>query len=760
MSALSCPKCQCLVQTPAGSAASTRCPTCGTRLACSHCGAALSGTGGRAGVDRCPRCALDLEEGDAQTSVAPTQLQPTTPRIDLPGFELHGELGRGGMGVVYAATQHSLNRRVALKVLAPALAGHPELIERFRNEAAVAASLMDAHILPVFDVLEVGGVPVLVLPLVVGTDLGRIVRARQAAWQGQPPPQSHPWAALDDRAYLDRILPLLDQVVAAVTAMHAAHVLHRDIKPGNVLVDGRGHAWLSDFGLARFEEHGAGTAPGLALGTVAYRSPEQARAEELDGRSDVFSLAATLYQALVLELPYGKAGAHRASPPPVPPSRRQPLLSRDFDGVLLKALAPEPAERYPSTAEFQQDWRRVRQGLPPRARPPGPARRLARAARRHPWQAATALALLLLLCLTPVALRPGPPAAPPVPAAAERTVRLTTEPAGARVVLVPLDPDTRAPRPEAALRTEDRTPLTLEHVPAGEYLVVAEAAGHGFHEVYRVVPVPGAIPDADFRHTWWVVRPDGTVELPPIDIPPAGVPDGMAYFAGGEFTMGSPHVQGSPPHRRRVAPFYLDATEVTAGAYGRRARRPGGNEPGAPADWAVNRVSFDAALDYAERIGKRLPDEAEYEYAATGGGTRDFPWGGLPQRIAAWPLGPVRQPAFDRLNTDPPVYGLYSNVAEWTTTRLYPYPTDDPLCFAMYHSPGLREKLESIVVRGGPFSAIQGQPAATELALIVPPNPAVLSIGPRSRLGIKREEAYPGLGFRCARSARPRFLDR
>jgi formylglycine-generating enzyme required for sulfatase activity len=683
--------------------------------------------------------------------------------VGLPGFELEGELGRGGMGIVYAARQRSLNRKVALKVLSPVLASQPRFLARFRNEAAIAAGLVDAHILPVYDILESKGVPVLVLPLIAGADLGKILHHRNRVRHGEAPARPHPWALLDDRAYLDRVLPLLDQVVAAVTAMQAAHVLHRDIKPSNVLVDEQGHPWLSDFGLARFEAHGSGTSPGVVLGTPGYRSPEQARAEVIDGRADLFGLAATLYRALTLELPYGRAGADRTSKPPVPPSRHQPLLSRDFDAVLLKALEPDRDERYDSVAAFGQDWQRVRQGLPPRARPPGPVRRLARVVRRHRWQTAALLAAVALAFLAG-ALGHGPADPLTTPVADAQTVRVTTDPPQARVVLVPLERTTGAPRPDAALRPAGMTPVVLEHVPAGEYLVVCEVAGRGFqgfHEVYRVVPPPDGVSNTAYRHTAWERRPDGTVELAPVVIPRAGDPGGMALFKGGPFTMGARDVQGSPPHPRSVAAFYLDATEVTIGDCKRFApdtlpRELAGLDPNLP----VSRVTYHAALDYAEKVGKRLPDEAEYEFAATAGGTRPFPWGDKLVRIENWSFGPVREPAFDRLDTQPPVYGLYSNVAEWTTSRLYPYPTDDVLALAGHRNPELRKQFDDgCVVRGGPWSVILGQPTAADLALIGLPNRAALTIGPRSRLSVRRDEAYPGLGFRCARSVKPRFLD-
>jgi hypothetical protein len=320
-----------------------------------------------------------------------------TSPLQVPGFQIEERIGQGGMGIVYRARQMALKRTVALKVLPPLLAGDPERLRRFRQEATVAAGLTDSRILPVFDIIEAGGTPLLVLPYIDGSDLGRIIKERRALKQGQAVPNPHPYAALADPEYLKQILPLLDQLLEAVAVVHQANVLHRDLKPSNCLVDKRGHVWLSDFGLARMEQESVSTVSGAAVGTPGFVSPEQWEGrQDLDQRTDVFSLGATLYQTLTLELPYGTGGVRKDGPPPLSITRYQRLLPGDFNVVLRKALEPRREDRYSSARLLQEDWKRVRQGLPPTGKRWAHIRTLVRRNwRRIAILAATVLATVL-----------------------------------------------------------------------------------------------------------------------------------------------------------------------------------------------------------------------------------------------------------------------------------------------------------------------------------------------------------------------------
>ena len=760
---IACRSCGSVLQREDADALPSRCPSCGTPITCPRCGSALESDPDQPTRAHCRFCRTAFYEADTQ---------PERPRIppaaDVPivleGFDVHEELGRGGMGIVYRARQLSLPREVAIKVLPPALARDADLLRRFHNEAALAAGLVDAHILPVFDIQEVQGVPVIIMPLIEGGDLGRIIRARTAVKKDEVVERPHAWANLEDREYLDKVLPLLDQLIQAVTALHRGGVLHRDIKPSNVLVDSQGHPWLSDFGLARLQEQGAGTMPGVGMGTSGYMSPEQARGEpDIDLRADLFSLGATLYHALTLELPYGKAGAKDASGRPVLPSRRQPLLPTGVDAVLLKALEPQRERRYPSASKLEADWTRVRQGLLPQARLPGAAERFGQALRRHPWRVAAGLIIIVLLAAFGAILwqrgasADGMAEDPPP----SRTVYLETVPPGARVALVPFDPQRGFPLPQQARRPEGTTPLTIEKVPCGEYLVVAEVPGHGFHEVYRTVPRPNEPFKAPAApHQMWEEHPDGTVELPPITILKLkDVVKGMALFKAGDFMMGTAEwgTMGIPPHPRKVDAFFLDTTEVSVRDFRQVFKQdPFPNKPGfnPPLTHAVSNVTFDQAVWYAEKMGKRLPDEAEYEFAATAAGQFRFPWGNDAKKVEddgkiTWPLGPVGKPDFDRTATDPPVFGLFSNVAEWTSSWYAPYPNASPEDVQSFNRNF--EGPKGRIVRGGPWSVMIGTPGSTGK------NDAWT---PRWRIGMPRDSALPGLGFRCARSAQPRFLQK
>jgi formylglycine-generating enzyme required for sulfatase activity len=270
-----------------------------------------------------------------------------------------------------------------------------------------------------------------------------------------------------------------------------------------------------------------------------------------------------------------------------------------------------------------------------------------------------------------------------------------------------------------------------------------------FHEVYRTVPEnPHVVPSGGASHLFWANRTDGRIEWPEITIPQLEISAGMAEFSGAErFQMGTAGDAQVPPHRRYVGSFLLDTHEMTWAEFLKHNKNQpppslmhlDGQLPAS--DLPVSGIWFNDAVSFAEGIGKRLPTEAEYEFAATSGGTRTFPWGDDVARIQEWPLGPTGTPEFDAVQANVPVYGLYSNVAEWTASWGSAYP---PL---MDYLPGLQPRTTGMwIVRGGPYSVITGNPV-----------PAEFSFGPRQRVAQNELNLQKGLGFRCARSKQPRL---
>ncbi len=303
----------------------------------------------------------------------------------IPGYEVLGELGRGGMGVVYRARHARLNRVVALKMILSAHARSEE-VARFRAEAEAVARFQHPNIVQIYEVGEHQGRPFFSLELVEGGSLDRRVA-------GTPQPPA--WAA--------------GLVTTLASAMHVAHqrgIIHRDLKPGNVLLTADGTPKISDFGLAKQvnEQQPGQTHTGVILGTPSYMAPEQAhgRTKEVSPVTDVYALGAVLYELLTGRPPFKGATLldtleQVRSQEPVPPSRLQAKVPRDLETICLKCLQKEPRRRYASAAELAADLGRFLNGEPIQARPVGTWERGAKWAKRNP-----AMALLVAVSLVAV----------------------------------------------------------------------------------------------------------------------------------------------------------------------------------------------------------------------------------------------------------------------------------------------------------------------------------------------------------------------
>ncbi len=241
------------------------------------------------------------------------------------------------MGIVYRATQLSLGRPVALKLIAPEHAADANFRERFQRESRMAAAIDHPNVIPVYEAGEEDGRLYLVMRWVAGTDLHRELRA-------------------GGRLQPERAALIVNQVAGALDAAHTAGLIHRDVKPGNVLLSGE-HAYLADFGLTRFAGSDTQmTTGGHFLGTVDYMAPEQFHPGPNDGRVDVYALGCVLFATLTGAPPFLRETvpatmlAHLHDPPPR--ASDTPGVSRDFDRVLARALAKAPEDRYPSAGDF------------------------------------------------------------------------------------------------------------------------------------------------------------------------------------------------------------------------------------------------------------------------------------------------------------------------------------------------------------------------------------------------------------------------
>jgi tetratricopeptide (TPR) repeat protein len=345
---------------------------------------------------------LDLVRG-AVPSLAGANAADADVGRTLGEYKLLREIGRGGMAVVYEAEQVSLGRRVAVKVLPFAAVLDPKQLQRFKNEALAAAHLHHPHIVPVHAVGCDRGVHYYAMQFVEGQSLALVVREmKQGGGEGPKTPISS-LGSNRVRDYVRMAATLGKQAAEALDHAHQLGIVHRDVKPGNLLVDQAGSLWVTDFGLARSLKDPGLTITGELLGTVRYMSPEQTLAKRvpIDHRTDVYSLGVTLYELFTLEPAYPGDDPHRviheiASREPVPPRRLNPALPVDLETVLLKAMSKDPASRYATAQEMADDLDRFLGDEPVRARRPSIAARAAKWARRHRGLATAAIGILLL----------------------------------------------------------------------------------------------------------------------------------------------------------------------------------------------------------------------------------------------------------------------------------------------------------------------------------------------------------------------------
>ncbi len=354
-----------------------------------------------------------LRDPSRGSPAASSELPPHDPAGRVLGdFRIVREIGRGGMGVVYEAEQLSLQRRVAVKVLPLHLTLERRTIERFLREARAAARLRHAHIVEVYVVGEHEGTHFFAMEFVEGIALDRaIARMREEGVGTLRAPASlsadrraarSPASAAESKVHIETVVGLVAWLADALEYAHAHGVVHRDVKPSNVLLRPDGSPALTDFGLAREAGLPSLTQTGEFAGTPYYVSPEQAMARRMnvDHRSDIFSLGVTLYELLTLEKPFPGETSQEVlgrimTKEPIDPHRLNPRIAPDLVTIVGKALEKDPDRRYATAAAFAEDLRAFLEYRPIAAKRASTATRAFRWARREPAKAALAALLAL-----------------------------------------------------------------------------------------------------------------------------------------------------------------------------------------------------------------------------------------------------------------------------------------------------------------------------------------------------------------------------
>lgn len=418
-------------------------------------------------------------------------------------YELRDRLGSGGSAEVYRAYDRRLDREVAIKILNPAAAADPTFVRRFQREARASASLNHPHVVAVYDWGSDQGVDYLVMEYVPGPTLKEVITRH---------------GPLDERQALN----IAAAVAAALEVAHGRGIIHRDIKPQNVLLGPEGAVKVTDFGIAHASGATQLTMPNTVAGTAHYLAPEAARGEATDERSDLYSLGVVLYEMLTGRVPFDAASpvaiaVQHASQQPVPPRQLNPATSRAAEEITLRALAKNPAQRYGSAAAMRQALLQASAPASRSATPVSSGRQTTitrhTSQKGHSWLAAVlAIPLLLAAALVALALHAGthPHPARTIPAAGAPIHRAVPAPT------VPLASPTAIPTTvPAAIPTAVPAVLTPVQTVIAFYTDVAYhrfAAARAFWTAHlQAICPPASCIDTEFATTTYIEVPSASL---------------------------------------------------------------------------------------------------------------------------------------------------------------------------------------------------------------------------------------------------------